>query len=191
MCPTAILIFGPPGSGKSYVASSLAATCSLVRHISNDEIRRQLALPLIGRKFTARVYQQAALMAEQTVADGLVPVLDSTYYLRAYRKPVFEILSSFATHWILCILQTPIDVCRRRVTARRLAGDSRIGGSSDERRFDILVSRTEPIDISEMPGQWSHIVIDGSGPKPLLSEWTNTTPPGILEAFERFCRTQI
>lgn len=185
---TVILIHGPPGSGKSHVALALANEDPRIRVFSNDVIRRELGLPTSGREFTASVYREVARRADHALSEGEVPVLDATYYLKTYRCQAFETLAHHAPHWVIVELRTPVARCRERIVVRKETGKSKVGGVDDEQHFDLLVSRTEPIDPSELPTNRSNVTIDGSGTKPLLLDWSARIPAEILALFRRICR---
>lgn len=191
MPTTVILLYGPPGSGKSCLASALAEADSRIQVFSNDDIRRDLGLPIVGRGYTIRVYREVALRAELALTEGRIPVLDSTYYLNIYRRQAFEALARHKPHWVFGELRTPVAICRERIVARKTAGESRVGGVDDEQRFDLLVARTEPIELSELPTNRSHVTIDGSGNRLLLVDWSRGIPPEILALFRTTCDERL
>lgn len=87
--PRVLIVFGLPGSGKSFFASHLATECHAV-YINSDQLRMDL-FPV--RSYTAAekaaVYDAMLHEAETALQHGDSVVLDGTFYKQAIRT-MFE-----------------------------------------------------------------------------------------------------
>jgi adenylylsulfate kinase len=115
----AIWITGPPGSGKTAVASAAAA-----RLRERGESVTVLELDAIRQKITPRpqytdaerdiVYRALAYLASVLVGAGVPVIVDATAHRRAWRDAARAAIPRFAEVQLSC----PLEVCRERERAR-------------------------------------------------------------------------
>ncbi len=90
-----VIVFGLPGSGKSFFASRLAMElkCS---YINSDQVRMKL---FEERSYTEaekkKVYDEILRMAKDAFLKGKGLVIDATYYKQALREPYLKIPNHF------------------------------------------------------------------------------------------------
>lgn len=90
-----IIVFGLPGSGKSYFALRLAKELK-AKYVSSDVIRKQL---FVVRKYTweekTKVYDVMNKEMKKAIQRGKDIVLDATFYKEDYRNKFKEIAAEF------------------------------------------------------------------------------------------------
>lgn len=123
--PLAIVVCGVPASGKSHLASALAA-CSGLPHLSSDFTRKRLAgirpsqrapSETYSPEWNARTYAELGRRAAQALANPGGAVIDATFRHLADRK---AFASSFADAAPLLFIecQAPPPVLARRAGRR-------------------------------------------------------------------------
>ena len=113
--PALLLLSGLPGTGKSYLASTIAS-----RHpaavVRTDEVRKAIfPHPTYARDESGTVYLTCYALLESLLGDGYTVVFDATNLLRAGRKRVREI-----AHRARAKVLTLETVARPEVVAARL-----------------------------------------------------------------------
>jgi len=90
MANRVIIVFGLPGSGKSYFASRLAKKLE-ARYLNSDEIRMQM---LQNRSYSQqekiKVYDRMKNDMQTALAAGQDVVLDATFYKKKWREPFVQ-----------------------------------------------------------------------------------------------------
>lgn len=93
--PVIVLVFGLPGSGKSYFAERLSARIG-ASLVSSDRIRRDLEM--LGRynqKSKAVIYKRMLALMEDKIKAGRSVVLDATFskekWRNAFRKRALQL----------------------------------------------------------------------------------------------------
>jgi predicted kinase len=85
-----IIVFGLPGSGKSYFATNLAGMIKAV-YINSDQVRRNL---FAVRKYSTReklsVYNEMLIRMSKAVQQHKNVVLDATFYTNDIRKKFLD-----------------------------------------------------------------------------------------------------
>jgi len=95
-----VVVYGYPASGKSTFSNKLVQIIHNSVLLSNDAIRHELNLPLIGKEYTDQVYSDVAVAAYNHIQNGKTPICDATYYLREYREILFKKLKSLKPYYI-------------------------------------------------------------------------------------------
>lgn len=119
-----VVVYGLPGSGKSYFASRLAerleATC-----LSSDALRKELVdEPRYSAEEKERVYENLFAKASAALHGGGSVVLDATFHTAARRQRVIQLAdeSGAALHWIEVFAAEP--VLRARLAMDRPDSDA-------------------------------------------------------------------
>ena len=85
-----IIVFGLPGSGKSYFATNLAGMLN-AGYINSDQVRRTM---FAVRKYSAReklsVYNEMLAQMQKAIQQHKNFVLDATFYANYIRKKFFD-----------------------------------------------------------------------------------------------------
>jgi predicted kinase len=77
-----IIVFGLPGSGKSYFAEALSRRLAAV-HVNSDQVRNALsARGKYSLEDKLRVYHAMAELSNDLLVEGKSVVVDATFYLR-------------------------------------------------------------------------------------------------------------
>jgi predicted kinase len=117
-----IIVFGLPGSGKSYFASALADRIG-ARYLSSDKIRKELFVILTyGDDEKDKVYGELLERAVRALPQNDV-VVDATFYRARWRDKFREsIAPGHKLKWIE--INAREDVVRQRLLKPRLESDA-------------------------------------------------------------------
>lgn len=157
-----IIVFGLPGSGKSYFASRLAARLN-ARYVNSDELRLQL-LPKRTYSDAEKLLVYEAMLAAMAAAitEHKTIVLDATFYKKAIRK-TFELKAASLQETIIYIEVTaPEDIITERLAKPRNFSEADIAV------YHKLKQEFEPL-------QQQHLVLVSSN---------NDIEPSIQQALE-------
>jgi predicted kinase len=114
-----IIVFGLPGSGKSYFASRLAADLKAL-YVSTDELRLKL---IPKRKYTdaekALVYDSVEAMMADALRDKKPIVLDGTFYKESLRKKFEHTAGKFNEKIIYIEVTAPEGIIEDRLKQPR------------------------------------------------------------------------
>jgi len=81
-----IIVFGLPGSGKSYFATNLANVIN-ADYINSDQVRRaMLDVRVYSQREKLAVYNQMLVQMHKTIKQHKNVVLDATFYTNDFRK---------------------------------------------------------------------------------------------------------
>lgn len=121
--PAVYIVFGLPGSGKSYFASRWAAMIN-ARYVNSDKVRKEMYdQPVYSPAEKAAVYQQLFIEMRRAIADGSSIVLDATFSSDSIRRKVGEEASGKAmVHYIEIVADE--DTIRERLKEKRLFSDA-------------------------------------------------------------------
>jgi predicted kinase len=121
--PAVYIVFGLPGSGKSYFASRWAAMIN-ARYVNSDKVRKEMYdQPVYSPAEKASVYQQMLVEMRRAIFDGCSVVLDATFSDNSIRRKVNEEASGKAiVHYIE--IEAEEDAIRERVKEKRLFSDA-------------------------------------------------------------------
>lgn len=130
-----IVIFGLPGSGKSYLAQNLAVKLH-ADYISSDSLRKELmakATYTLDEK--EMVYQQMFKRASEALINGRAVVLDGTFYKDSWRQGVKEFSESPP---VFIQIKADSEVIRQRLSKKRVDSDA------DFAVYKLIESQFEP-----------------------------------------------
>ena len=121
--PVVYIVFGLPGSGKSYFASRWAAIIN-ARYVNSDKVRKEMYnQPVYSPSEKASVYQQLLVDMRRAIADESNIVLDATFSDDSIRRKVAEEASGKAiVHYIE--IEADEDTVRERLKEQRLFSDA-------------------------------------------------------------------
>ncbi len=117
-----IIVFGLPGSGKSYFASRLAKTISADYINSDLERKKLLAQKTYTEKEKSSIYDHMALIMEQTIQKGKPIVIDATFYKQNLRE-LFNEKAGDAPPIFIEVFATD-EITRQRLSMRRTDSDA-------------------------------------------------------------------
>jgi len=132
--PVLVLMSGLSGSGKTWLASRLAAPLAAIHLRSDVERKRSAGLTaqarsrsaieqgMYSRETSARVYAHLASCAEDVLSGGYTAIVDATFGRRDDRANFSRLASRLGVE--LCLIQchAPLDTLRARVTQRHAEG---------------------------------------------------------------------
>jgi predicted kinase len=104
MHPTAILVAGLPGSGKSYFARHLAPTLEAA-YFNSDILRKTL---VADRHYTfsekANIYAEMLSRFDHALRAGQTVVVDATFYKKELRDQFSDVAHAIGAKvvWVLC-----------------------------------------------------------------------------------------
>ena len=104
-----VIVFGLPGSGKSYFASRLSEALG-AKYISSDRLRRAL-FPVREYSLEEKkaVYDKMANLSKAAILQKEDVVLDGTFYRKDIRNSLWKELKGYGTlHIIEVIASEPI-----------------------------------------------------------------------------------
>ena len=137
--PVIVIVFGLPGSGKSYFATRLAKALQ-ARYVSSDELRRQMfATRTYSDEEKMRVYEAMLSTMQGSLARGEAIVLDATFGRAAWRR-MFEDAAAASGHRIIYI-----EVIAREALIRERLQVPRTTSEADYSVYAKLKSGMEPL----------------------------------------------
>ncbi|CAD5265128.1 MULTISPECIES: ATP-binding protein [unclassified Imperialibacter] len=126
-----VIIAGLPGSGKTYLATRLAARLGAV-HISSDRVRKTMgALGKYSPKDKLKVYSEMIKLTEKALRKGETVLVDATFYQQKVRDSFAELATELATPMAVIEVWTAEKLARQRVSKHR--DDSEAGVETYER----------------------------------------------------------
>ena len=153
----AIIIYGLPGAGKTIFAKQLENILHNSVCLSNDELRAQMGLPLIGKNYTKLVYNEAYNRAVELIESNKIPIFDATFFLKKYRTQLYQKLSKYFPSYLFLHINTPLNICRERIVSR---GSDSGNGVNNIKVLDYIADTFELIHNTEIPGHFSIVEID-------------------------------
>ncbi len=137
--PVIVIVFGLPGSGKSYFATRLASALG-ARYVSSDELRRQMfATRTYSDDERTRVYAAMLSLMRDSVARREAVVLDATFGKAAWRR-MFEDAAAASGHRI-----TYIEIIAREPLIRERLRAPRLTSEADFAVYEHLKEGMEPL----------------------------------------------
>ena len=94
--PTVVIVFGLPGTGKSYFASRLAGLTNAA-YINSDRLRKELlATRTYSDKEKEIVYREILEKTKRAINENTNVVLDATFYKNDIRNRLLEEIKNSA-----------------------------------------------------------------------------------------------
>jgi len=139
--PTIICLYGFPGSGKTYVARSLAEQVQMA-HVSSDRVRSELfEHPRYDPQENAIVTHLMDYMSEEFLSSGVSIVYDTNALRVAQRRRLRELAHKHKAAYLLIWLQIDIDTAFARTQERdRRTADDKYSEPQTKSTFDRQVA---------------------------------------------------
>lgn len=115
----AIVVFGLPGSGKSYFAGRLAKRLDAV-YLSSDQIRTESdARHDYSFSGKMKVYDRMFELATQWLKIRNTVVMDGTFYLKKIREKVRKQMNEFGAHLLFLEIKADKSLIKERLSRKR------------------------------------------------------------------------
>jgi predicted kinase len=133
-----VIVFGLPGSGKSFIASRLAELIN-ASYISSDELRMQLyAKRTYTEKEKLSVYDTMLLKMQEHLKQGENVVLDATFFKNTLRQKFLDTSRLWAP---VVFIEVTAD---ENLTRERLK-NKRLNSEADFEVYEKLKAEWEPL----------------------------------------------
>lgn len=147
-----IVIFGLPGTGKSFVGERLAERLGII-YINSDRLRQEMQLMRkYGSEEKQLVYQQMLHKAEKCLRQGKDVLLDATFSQRAYLHKAKALAQQYNTSCKFIEMVANEKVIRERVSQSR---------KYSEADYEVYKKMKENYEATEE----AHLVLDTSAAK--------------------------
>ena len=114
-----IIVFGLPGSGKSYFASKLAERIN-ARYVNSDVIRRELFdVRKYSREEKMNVYNAMLREMKKAILQNKSIVLDATFYQRSIRNKFIEAVNEIGKRIIFIEIRAELKIITERLSRKR------------------------------------------------------------------------
>jgi len=114
-----IIVFGLPGSGKSYFASKLAERIN-ARYVNSDVIRRELFdVRKYSREEKMNVYNAMFREMKKAILQNKSIVLDATFYKRSIRNKFIEVVNEIGKRIIFIEIRAELKIITERLSRKR------------------------------------------------------------------------
>lgn len=119
-----IIVFGLPGSGKSYFASKLAERIN-ARYVNSDVIRRELFdMRKYSREEKMNVYNVMFREMKKAILQNKSIVLDATFYKRSIRNKFIEAVNEIGKRIIFIEIRAELKIITERLSRKRVNSEA-------------------------------------------------------------------
>jgi len=119
-----IIIFGLPGSGKSYFATKLAKKLK-IKYVSSDVIRNHL---FIVKDYTLeekkKVYSEMIREMKKAIKQNVNIILDATFYKKSIRNMMSEAAKKYGHSIIFIEVWADKKIIKERLNRKRQHSDA-------------------------------------------------------------------
>jgi predicted kinase len=147
-----IIVFGLPGSGKSFFASRLAANLHAV-YVNTDEVRLNMFPD--KREYTdaekTAVYDALLSKMDHAIMQDQTIILDGTFYKKSLRQPFEEAVAAHNHQIIYIEVTAPEDVIKERVSRPR---------EFSEATYEVYLKLRQEAE----PLEADHLILDSTRP---------------------------
>jgi len=127
--PVFIAVSGLPGTGKSYFCEKLSKRLSFPV-LESDALRKILfPSPSYSARESVRLFRAIHLLIERLLRKGIPIILDATNLSEQHRERLYSIAEHLDVELILVRVETPPEIVRERLEARRTGVG--LGSNSD------------------------------------------------------------
>ena len=138
-----VIVFGLPGSGKSYFASRLAKRID-ADYINSDRLRKEMfKMRTYSQQEKESVYQTMLQKMKQDVATNKNVVLDATFHNKETRQPFIKEMKTKGGIYFIEI------VAEERIVRERLKRKRRYS-EADFEVYKMISSENEPLAESHL-----------------------------------------
>ena len=140
-----VLLSGLPGTGKSYLAESLAVRFGLIV-LRSDEVRKALVSnPRYTGHENGRVYLTCYALIESLLADGYAIVFDATNLMRRGRRRAQKLAASLGAAYLQIVTTSPPDVVAERLRLRAAGETAAYSSDADWEVHEKLAGTMQAI----------------------------------------------
>jgi len=119
-----IIVFGLPGSGKSYFASKLAKKLQ-ARYFNSDVIRNQLfVVKEYSQEEKMKVYSEMIREMKKAIQQNANIILDATFYKKGIRNKFNEAAKEFGQRIIFMEVRAVQKIILERLSRKRQDSDA-------------------------------------------------------------------
>jgi predicted kinase len=119
-----IIVFGLPGSGKSYFASKLAKKLQ-ARYMNSDVIRNKLfAVKEYTQEKKMKVYDEMFREMIKAVQQNANIILDATFYRKSIRSKFSEAVKEFGQSIVFIEVWADQEIIKKRLSQKRPTSDA-------------------------------------------------------------------
>jgi predicted kinase len=143
--PALLLLSGLPGTGKSYLAATIAARHA-VAVVRSDEVRKVLfSQPTYAATESASVYRTCYALLDALLRDRYRVVFDATNLLRQGRQDVAAIAAGAGAPMLTLVTEAPPDIVAARLQRRASGASEPFSSDADWSVYEKLALSAEPV----------------------------------------------
>jgi predicted kinase len=144
--PTAIIISGLPGTGKSYFCRRLAEHLPHVI-LESDALRNKLfANPTYSAEESAYLFRAIHCLMKNFLQKGIPIILDATNLARKHRERLYIIAERCHAKVIIVQMKAPPEVVQKRLNKRAAANNNGDKSTADWSVYKKMKTTVEIID---------------------------------------------
>jgi predicted kinase len=133
-----VIVFGLPGSGKSYFASRLAKMIN-ARHVNSDKVRKEMFTERIYSEHEKKmVYNKMLELMKEAVQQNNDLVLDATFHRKETRQMLLEEMEDH-DEIIFIEIEADENIIRERVEKKRPFSEA------DFEVYKLISQQNEPL----------------------------------------------
>jgi predicted kinase len=114
-----VVFCGVPGSGKTTIATRVAAGIGAAYHIQTDTVRFMMPKPEYTQVESKLVYKACMLIAREAMKAGYSAILDGTFLREEYRDEALRKLAGFYDTSLVVYVACDLDTAYRRNVSRK------------------------------------------------------------------------
>lgn len=117
--PRLILVYGLPGSGKSYFSRALAELTQIARY-NSDEVRLEMGLKgNYSDRAKTMVYERLLELAKARLKQGDSVIIDANFSFPHQRRPFERVASEMQVGYYPVLLEAEENTCLQRLAQSR------------------------------------------------------------------------